>query len=222
MGFGGPPQAFTTGLSDTGKPRKDHMTPTTHLRSALPQDCADLAVISDMATRRLSSFVWGGAALTGQSSFEVGREAIRSNAAHFAHHPNWQVADCGGFAGAINGYVIPDDAPGPSQGPAFLLPLNQLKAVARGTWYISALAVYPEFRGQGIGRALLDWAEGRARLLGQGQLTLMVGSFNVDALSVYQRSGFVEWQRLAFLPFPGSDPGGDWILMRKAVAASRR
>lgn len=194
------------------------MTPTIQLRAALARDCADLAVISDMATRRLSSFIWGGAALTGQSGFEVGREAIRSDATHFAHYPNWQIADCeGGVAGAINGYVIGEVDP--AAGPAFLQPLAQLKAVARGTWYISAVAVYPVHRGQGIGRLLLDWAEGRARALGRRQLTLMVGSFNADALAAYRRFGFEEWDRRAFLPFAGSDPAGEWILMRKTVAA---
>lgn len=196
------------------------MDAATYLRAAELRDCADLAVISDMATRRLSSFIWGGAALTGQSSFELGRAAIRSNAAHFAHYPNWQVAQCrGGVAGAINGYVIADEASDPAQGPAFLQPLAQLKEMARGTWYISALAVYPEFRGQGIGLALLGWAEAKARRLRHTQLTLMVGSFNAHALPVYRRFGFAEWDRRAFIPFAGSDPGGEWILMRKAVVA---
>lgn len=193
------------------------MTPTIHLRAALARDCADLAVISDMATRRLSSFIWGGAAVMGQSRFEVGREAIRSNATHFAHYPNWQVAECGGFAGAINGYVIAEvDV---SAGPAFLQPLQQLKAVARGTWYISALAVYPEYRGQGVAAALLAWAEAQARAAGCAEITLMVGSFNAGARAAYLRFGFVEWQRRVFLPFEGSDPEGDWILMRRTAAA---
>lgn len=196
------------------------MTPTIHLRAAVLHDCADLAVISDMATRCLSSFLWGGAAATGQSRFEVGREAIRSNAADFAHYPNWQVADCDGFAAAINGYVIPDDAPDPSQGPTFLKPLAQLKAVARGTWYISALAVYPEFRGQGVAAVLMAWAEGRARAAGCAEITLMVGSFNPSALAVYRQFGFVEWERRAFVPFEGSDPSGEWILMRRAVVGT--
>jgi ribosomal protein S18 acetylase RimI-like enzyme len=219
MGLGDMTQPFTSGLPDPGAARKDLMTLAIHLRTALARDCADLAVISDMATRRLSSFIWGGAASTGQSDFEIGREAIRSNVAHFAHYRNWQVADCGGgVAGAINGYVIPDDLPDSSQVRAFLKPLAQLKAVARGTWYISALAVYPEYRGQGVAAALLAWAEAQARAAGCAEVTLMVGSFNAGARAAYRRFGFVEWQQRVFLPFEGSDPAGEWILMRKAVA----
>jgi GNAT superfamily N-acetyltransferase len=45
-------------------------------------------------------------------------------------------------------------------------------------------------RGQGVGQALLDWAEQRARELGCCKLTLEVLSNNTRALVVYQRAGF--------------------------------
>ena len=94
-------------------------------------------------------------------------------------------------------------------------PLNALKGVAAGTWYLSALALYPEQQRKGLGRTMLAEAEAVARAAGADWITLMVGSFNSGARALYQQVGYAEWDRRAFLPFPGSDAEGDWILMRK-------
>ncbi len=45
-------------------------------------------------------------------------------------------------------------------------------------------------RGQGVGQALLQWAEQRARELGCCKLTLEVLSNNTRAMAAYQRAGF--------------------------------
>ena len=44
-------------------------------------------------------------------------------------------------------------------------------------------------------------------------MTLMVGSFNSGARRLYERFGFHEAGRRPFVPFPGSDPEGEWMLM---------
>ena len=48
-------------------------------------------------------------------------------------------------------------------------------------------------RGQGIGQALLHWAEQRARQLGCCKLTLEVLSNNTRALAAYERAGFAPY-----------------------------
>lgn len=48
-------------------------------------------------------------------------------------------------------------------------------------------------RGQGIGQALLQWAEGRARQLGCCKLTLEVLSNNTPAMASYERAGFAPY-----------------------------
>ena len=67
----------------------------------------------------------------------------------------------------------------------------------------------------GIGATLLGLADQKARAADIGEVTLMVGSFNTGARRLYERMGYVEWNRRPFVPFPGSDSGGFWILMRK-------
>lgn len=188
-------------------------------KTATPEDCAHLVLLADMATRRLTSFLWGQMATPGQSSFEVGRNVILNDTGHYMHYANWRVAEHGGkLVGALNGYIIPEPTGSP---PALevVKPLNTLKNVAAGTWYIAVASIYPEHQGKGFGKSLLAEAESIARAAGKERLTLMVGSFNERAYSLYEKSGFTEWERQPFHPFPGSDEPGEWILMAKDLSA---
>lgn len=58
-----------------------------------------------------------------------------------------------------------------------------------GSPYIKSVAVYPEFRGQGIGAGLLSYAEtlykGKAKYM-----FLCVSSFNKRAQAFYSRNGY--------------------------------
>jgi ribosomal protein S18 acetylase RimI-like enzyme len=171
-----------------------------------------------MATRRLTSFLWGQIASPGQSAFEVGRTIIRTDKSHFTHVSNWRVAaHQGQLVGALNGYVIAEPSGPAAATPDAVKPLNELKAMAAGTWYLSAAAIYPEHQGKGFGKSLLAEAESMARAAGKDRLTLMVGSFNPRAYGLYQKAGFAEWDRRPFSPFPGSDQPGEWILMGKTL-----
>jgi GNAT superfamily N-acetyltransferase len=49
-------------------------------------------------------------------------------------------------------------------------------------------------RGQGIGQALLAWAEQRAREIGCCKLTLEVLASNHRAMAAYQRAGYVPYE----------------------------
>ena len=65
---------------------------------------------------------------------------------------------------------------------------------ARPLLNIHDVVVRRERRGQGIGRALLDWAEALARSLGCCKLTLEVLSDNERALAAYRRAGYLPYQ----------------------------
>ncbi len=58
---------------------------------------------------------------------------------------------------------------------------------------IHDIVVHAGARGQGIARALLGWAERRARVLGCCKLTLEVLSNNTRALAAYERAGFAPY-----------------------------
>ena len=61
---------------------------------------------------------------------------------------------------------------------------------ARPLLNVHDLAVLPEYRGSGVGRALLQAAEDRARQKGCCKLTLEVQDDNTRARTLYRRFGF--------------------------------
>ena len=193
-------------------------------RPARQTDCTHLALLADMATRGLTSHLWSLAATAGQSAFEVGRAIIRNDTQHFSHVSHWRVAEFDGdVVGAINTGLLPPPLALPLSPPqpmpeATRAP-NELKALATGTCYLSAAALYPEHQRRGFGSALIDESILQARQLGADQLTLLVGSFNTRAHQLYLRCGFEEWARRPFTAFAGSDTPGEWVLMRKALPA---
>lgn len=65
---------------------------------------------------------------------------------------------------------------------------------ARPLLNIHDLAVIPEYRGQGVGRRLLEQVEARARELGCCKLTLEVQERNRTAQRLYQKVGFGDLQ----------------------------
>ena len=187
-------------------------------RPARQDDCADLALFADMATRRLASQLWALGANAGQSAFEMGRSMIRNDTQHFSHFSNWRVAQLdGAVVGAINTCMLQRPDASSQSIPEVLRGLNALKALAAGTCYLSAAALYPEHQGRGFGTALINEAVSQSLIAKAEQLTLLVGSFNARAHKLYLRCGFDEWARRPFTAFPGSDSPGEWILMRKVL-----
>lgn len=78
---------------------------------------------------------------------------------------------------------------------------------ARPLLNIHDIVTRAEWRGQGIGQALLQWAEGRARQLGCCKLTLEVLSNNRRAMASYERAGFA--------PYVLDPAAGNALLLQK-------
>ena len=64
----------------------------------------------------------------------------------------------------------------------------------RPTVNICDFAVHPDSQNQGIGRALLDEVEARARLRGCCKMTLEVHDTNKGAKRLYRKFGFGPWE----------------------------
>jgi len=78
-----------------------------------------------------------------------------------------------------------------------------LGTYSNGDFYIQGFAVDENLRGQGIGSALMDAMEQRARAGGSKRLILNVGAKNEGARSLYDRRGMtVEagWPKLPCMP----------------------
>lgn len=107
------------------------------------------------------------------------RESWRaSKRASWAYGPVWWIA-----------------AP-PWQTPKMISAFNEfdkaIPPILEDEYYIEHLAVSPEKRGQGIGKQLMDFAEGLAKTKGLKRIVLDVEIENEGALRLYKRLGFME------------------------------
>jgi ribosomal protein S18 acetylase RimI-like enzyme len=82
--------------------------------------------------------------------------------------------------------------------------LRILETIPDGDFYLLAMAVDKELRGEGIGSALMDSVEKRACASGSVRLSLDVSANNTHARRLYERRGMIvssQWPKR--LPLPG-------------------
>jgi len=96
------------------------------------------------------------------------------------------------------------------------------RAAAPGGWMVGNVAVHPDWRGQGIGRALVEEAVQKAARRGAAWIGLEVRQDNDVAIGLYERMGFeivgtmLELNRPAGLDWPPLDDST--LSLRKGVA----
>ena len=122
-------------------------------RSATEDDCTELALIRDIAGRRMPSYLWSQEVGQGQSYFEYGREIIRTDNNSNSYFKNWIVAEFQDkFVGAFFGFFVEDPYPEINLDvvPECFRPCIELERVASGCWLLQAIAILPQYRGKGL------------------------------------------------------------------------
>lgn len=196
------------------------------IRPATAAPAPHLVCFVDIASEGLALMVWEALREPHVVLTEFGRSrAMRAEGA-FSYR-NAHIAEAGGaVAGGLVGYRIEPDhdvsvrMPDPAEAakvPEFLRPIIELEQLAGGHWYVNIIATYPEFRGRGVGAALLAHADALGREAGAGGMALIVDSDNHAALKAYARAGYEEKARRPLLPFPMRPDGGHWLLMTKPL-----
>ncbi len=196
------------------------MSNTLQFRTATEDDCTELALMLDVAGRRLPSYLWSQEVGQGQSYFEYGREKIRTDTNRNSYFKNWLVAEAQDkFVGAFFGFSVADPYPEIDLDtvPECFRPCIELERIARGCWLLQAIAILPQYRGKGLARQLLGKAESVARDSGTNRIALQVEEVNEVAFKTYQRNGYIEVDRRLYVHFPGSDDTGEYVLMWKEL-----
>ena len=83
----------------------------------------------------------------------------------------------------------------------------EIRAELPGVPLLNRLWVAGPHRNQGIGTALLTNAERRLHAMGHDRVALGVGVENVDAIRLYRRRGYQQWQRPPIVARTGGDLG---------------
>ncbi|HSH41346.1 MAG TPA: GNAT family N-acetyltransferase [Arenicellales bacterium] len=188
-------------------------------RPALADDATALAELVNMAGEGMPLYLWSGMAESGQSPWDVGRERAMRESGGFSYR-NAVVLEHGeDVAACLIGYPLEDD-PAPADYadmPPMFVPLQQLEDLAPGTWYLNVLATYPEHRGRGFGRGLLEVAEAIAADEGKSGLSIIVSDANAAARRLYDRQGYIERDKRPMVKNGWKNHGANWVLLIKEL-----
>lgn len=186
-------------------------------RRAVPDDAKALAELGDMAGDGMPLYIWSGMAESGQSPWDVGRERAGRETGSFSYRNAVVVEQDEDVAACLIGYPLEDD-PAPtdySDMPPMFVPLQQLEDMAPGTWYVNVLATYPEHRGRGFGRGLLELAEAIAADLGKSGMSIIVTDANAGARRLYERQGYIEVATRPMVKNGWRNRAANWVLLVK-------
>ena len=188
-------------------------------RPATLGDAADLAILIDIAGNGLPNRIWLEKAGPGHSALEVGRQLVRSDASEDSFR-NDTIAMMGTeIAGCVIG-GLPEqlyDLSRVDEKPAIFRPVARLAVQAAGTWYVDVTANFPQFRGQGLGRQMLESVATKAQDIGAPATTLVVGSWNDGAARLYAQCGYRPTAREPVTLPKSFLYSGEWVLMTRPL-----
>ncbi len=190
------------------------------IRPATKADIPDLSKLLPMATDGIVASLYDGV-IPGLATHEIVERRLAREDTCDSYANCWVAADREWIAGNLHAYPLDDvanDPPDPlvPEGRiAVLEPFEALYRRATGSYYTNVIAVYPDYRRQGLGGRLLDLAQAEAR--GFSQLSLAVFEENASAVRLYERAGFTVAARAPVVPHPLIPFSGDLLVMMRPV-----
>jgi ribosomal protein S18 acetylase RimI-like enzyme len=196
----------------------------TTFRAARIEDCYAIAELFSIASDGVADYVWSTltADYPGLTLLDIGAKRYANPDSNFSYK-NCVVAEQDGeVIGIMVTFVTEEseeeatisESEDTSDEPDVLAPYS---LEAPGTWYICAIALFPEFRGGGLGSQFLDLAREQAREKGFTELSLLCFEENTGALKLYERNGFKVIDRATVVPHPLIHHTGDVLLMTASV-----
>ena len=186
-------------------------------RPARKEECRTIARLYSISSDGLSDYIWTSLAGPGEDILDVG-ERRYSNEDLLFSYKNCLVAE---HEGEIIGMLVafpmhlPDGPNAANEPDPVLAPYAKLEKDR--CYYIMGVAVFPEYRGRGIGTRFLELAAGKALEYGLPQLSLIVFEQNEGAKRLYERHGFYEIMREEVVPHELIHYTGYALLMVKDV-----
>jgi ribosomal protein S18 acetylase RimI-like enzyme len=189
-------------------------------RPAVKADALHLAALIDIAGRGVPMWFWRQSAAPGQSAIEIGRERAMREEGGFSYRNALLAEAAGTVIGKVLGYREPDPfgLPDLDALPAFARPLVELESLVPGSWYLNAIATYPEARGRGHGRRLMEEAFAVAAGTGTTEISLITEEANTGARRFYERMGFATLASRPCVALEGhGSESNSWLLMARRL-----
>ncbi len=177
----------------------------------------DLAQLINIAGEGIPFFIWSQMARDDESPMDIGEARAARSDGDFSYRNAKVLINNDNILGMFLGYQLPLSYSLDELGeyPPVVRPLVELESIAAGSFYINALATYEKYRGKGVAKTLMIAAESLALENRYHDLSLIVGSENVVAITMYKKMGFFALQSREVIGYPGATLGGDWVLMMK-------
>lgn len=188
------------------------------IREAEARDADHLVRFINTAADDLPLHFWKKSAGPDGDPMALGRERASRETGNFSYRNAWLAEVEGQVAACLLGYpaATEPEAIAPDTPPLFV-PLIELENMAPGSWYLNVLATYPQFRGKGLGSALLAKAEAVTRDLGRSSISLIAEDTHGDALRLYRAKGFTEVDRRPLVKEDWQVDASEWILFTKTL-----
>jgi len=173
-----------------------------------------IAELYQLSSDGVSDYIWTKLAEPDEDLLDVGQRRYEREDSVFSYRST-SIVECDEqVAGMLVAFPMVIDEDYVEEDPV-LAPYSVLEEPH--SYYICAMAVFPDYRGQGIGRQLLELAETKAEEHGLGKLSLIVFEENDGAKRLYDRSGYEVVAREPVVPHPLIHHAGDALLMVRTL-----
>jgi ribosomal protein S18 acetylase RimI-like enzyme len=191
----------------------------TTFRPAHKEDCRTIAELYRISSDGVADYIWQGLAEPGEEPIEVGERRYAREDTVFSFR-NCIVAERNSeVIGMLVAFPVeePDSAVSESDEEVdpVLKPYSELERP--GSFYVCGMALFPEYRRQGLGTRMLKLARQQAYKRGLEELSLIVFEQNTGAKRLYERHGFREVDRRPVVTHELIRYTGDALLMVAGV-----
>ena len=190
------------------------------MRSAGEGDAAALAELAIIAAHGILTLMYGSL-VPGKSVADIFIERRILNPKDVSALKHWRIAEDEDhrMLGALNSFPFNVDAYerlDPEIGGDRLVPLAglaELEALATDMYFVNMVAVFPDRRRSGAGRALMAEADRLARASGFSSVGLCTFDADAALAAFYGKLGYVVRERRPLPPHPAIEYSGNWVLM---------
>jgi len=164
-----------------------------NIRPAQEQDCLAIAELALIAGDGIPGHFWAASQQPGQSLVQAGAQLASSTSSNFSYRNAHLARIDGQVTGMLLAYRLPaaaDNDENPADFPEFVRPLIELEQCVPESFYINMIASYPQYRGQGVGSALMSQVDRLALEAACDLISIEVFESNQGALKLYLRLGY--------------------------------
>ncbi|MGR9073623.1 MAG: GNAT family N-acetyltransferase [Gammaproteobacteria bacterium] len=189
-------------------------------RHAEKSDCRYVAELIDIAGEGVPYWFWSRQAeKENKTPLQIGMERAAREDVDFSYRNAVFMEMQGRVAAMILGYKLPESTAefDVEAYPEIARPFIELERLVPGSFYINALATYPEYRRLGCGSKLLNLAHDLAAEAGCELTSIEVYERNEGAVRLYRRQGFEIVDRRPVAMHSSQPYDGDIVLLTRVT-----